>query len=84
MKIYEREVELRKFLATRFKRDLSELSLDASLSDELGLDSLDGLELIAEIEDRFDLYFTPDHIAQPRTLRNILEAVSASAWRQAS
>ena len=84
MALYEQDTELRTFLTTKFERDLSVISLDASLSNELGLDSLDGLELMAEIEERFDLYFTPDHISQPRTLRNILEACATSAQRQAS
>jgi acyl carrier protein len=84
MNTYSYETELRAFLTAKFRQDLSAVPLDGSLSDKLALDSLDGLELMAEIEDRFDLYFTDEQISQPRTLRNILEAFNAPAWRHAS
>ena len=84
MDSYAHDADLRDFLATRYDRDLSALPLDASLADELGFDSLDSLEVMGAIEDRFDAYFTPEQLSQTRTLRNILEALDAAAWRQAS
>lgn len=84
MNTHSQETELRAFLATKFEQDLSALPLDISLSDALGLDSLDGLEMMAEIEDRFDQYFTEEQISEPRTLRSILEAIDTPSMRQAS
>lgn len=81
---HSHEPELRAFLSMKFGQDLSAFPLEDSLLDALGLDSLAGLELMADIEDEFDLYFTDEQISRPRTLGNILEALDASAWRAAS
>lgn len=78
------EAELRTFLAAHFDQDLAALPLDTSLDEALGLDSLDGLELMAEIEEHFDVCFPPEDVNAPRTLGNILEALDASSWRKAS
>lgn len=82
--LYPHEAELRTFLGQRFETDLSALPLDASLTEKMDLDSLAGLELMAEIEDEFGVYFTEEHLSEQRTLRHILEALSALGWRAAS
>jgi|SaaInl4_150m_RNA_FD_contig_21_1516141_length_898_multi_9_in_0_out_0_2 acyl carrier protein len=84
MVLYSHETQLRDFLSTRFALDMSDTPLDEPLVETLALDSLAGLELMVEIEVQFNVYFTEDHLAQDRTLRNILEALDGLSWRAAS
>jgi acyl carrier protein len=81
---HSHDTDLRKFLTSKFDRDMSEINLDASLIEELQLDSLAGLELMAEIENKFDVYFSAEHLSELRTLGNILEALDELTWRAAS
>ncbi len=78
------EDDLRTLIARKLHADMSQIGLDAPLIDTLGIDSLTGLELMAWAEEHFDVYFSDDHIAQPRTLANILAALDDLEVRKAS
>jgi acyl carrier protein len=53
-----------------------EISSDASLED-LGIDSLNGLRLVAEVEKRYDINIPDDAIGKIRTIPEIFALVDA-------
>ena len=54
---------------------IAEMRPDQSLSDDLGLDSLDLLDLIYAIEVKFDVKVPDDHINRIRTLGDVNDSV---------
>ena len=69
------EVDLRGIAEGKLNCDMSRVGLDEPLIETAGVDSLAGLELMAEVEAHFDVCFRDDHIARPLTLANILTAL---------
>ena len=72
---HRHEADLRDITSRKLSCDMTRVGLHEPLKDATGMDSLTGLELMAAVETRFDVYFRDDHIAQPRTLANILAAL---------
>ncbi len=83
MDIHRGESELRSAIAAYSKRDVSHLSLDDDLVEVLNIDSLNGLELLAAVEERFDVTFPDEQISELRTLRRLLGALDASKGARA-
>jgi acyl carrier protein len=54
-----------------------EPTLDSDLVSDLGLDSLQVLEVIAELEDRFDISIPLNDMPATRTVGQVVEQVSA-------
>ena len=54
-----------------------EISLDAHLANDLGLDSLDAVELILELENIFAITIPDEAVEQIQTVRQAIEAVKA-------
>ena len=55
--------------------DKSEVTIDASISEDLGADSLDAVELVMAIEEEFDISVS-DEVAQKfSTVREIVEFI---------
>jgi acyl carrier protein len=48
--------------------------LDVSL-DDLGLDSVEKLDLVMDLEDRFDLVFTTSEVIKCRTVDEVVECI---------
>jgi len=59
------------------------LTLDSRLDEDLGLDSLSRMELLARVEAAFALRLSESIIAQAETLRDLLRALRAAAGGQA-
>ncbi len=76
----DRDVEqrLRAVLGEMSYQDLSRTDLDADLVQELGLDSLAALRLLAVVEKRFDLRFPDERLAAFRTLRQMRDFIARS------
>lgn len=66
------EMEIRATLAQLTDQDTSDIPTDRDLGDALGLDSLGKLELLAEVEDRFDLLFDDVDMTQAKTIDGII------------
>lgn len=59
----------------KFKKiDPSEITIDTTF-DELGLDSLDGLNLIFELEEEFDINVPDDQLQNMKGVRQTIEGV---------
>jgi acyl carrier protein len=73
--------EVRAAVAEHLEVDGERLTEQTSLSEDLGLDSLAGIELATALEDRFSLRITDDELAALRTYgdleRLVLRKVAA-------
>jgi acyl carrier protein len=73
--------EVRAAVAEHLQIERDSLTDGSSLSDDLGLDSLAGIELATALEDRFSMRITDDELAALRTYgdleRLVLRKVAA-------
>jgi acyl carrier protein len=68
---------VRNAMAERLGLDLDRLTDGASLTDDLGVDSLDMIEAVASIETEFDVIISLDEQASWRTVGDVIRAVEA-------
>ena len=64
---------VRDALAQQFVIDPETITMDTSLIDDLGADSLDVVELIMSLEDLFGISITDEDAAQLDTVRKIVD-----------
>ena len=64
---------VRDALAQQFEVDPETITLDTSLIDDLGADSLDVVELIMSLEDMYGISITDEDAAQLYTVRRIVD-----------
>ena len=64
---------VRDALAKQFEIDPETITMDTSIVDDLGADSLDVVELIMSREDMFGISISDDDAAQLDTVRRIVE-----------
>ena len=57
--------------------DNCNVTLDANFQDDLGLDSLDALEIQVEAEREFDIVIPDDTIEHARTVREAIDLIMA-------
>ncbi len=53
------------------------ITMDASLIDDLGADSLDAVELCMSIEEEFDITIPEDKISDLKTVKDIVDFVES-------
>ncbi len=64
-------------LADEFELDLNDLRDDANLYEDLGLDSLDAVDMVVALEKEFGLKFTDEEaLRSVRTMHDLYELVS--------
>ena len=61
------------------KRDLSSLAADDDLVETLGIDSMQGLQILAGVEKRFDVRLPDRELIEMRTVGRIVPAVRRAA-----
>lgn len=71
--------EVTAIVARATERPADELTPDADLRAELGIDSLLGLQIVAMIEKRFDFEVPDDQLDQFTTIREIATGVRTHA-----
>jgi acyl carrier protein len=66
--------EIIEIVATIAEREASEMDLSSRLED-LGIDSLDGLRIVAEVEQRYGVTIDEREMSRIRSIPDILEAM---------
>ncbi len=75
--MYERIVEM---ICDQFGMEASEISEDTAFIDDLGIDSLDVVELVMEVENEFGLSEIPEEeLKKMVTVHDLVEYVTAHA-----
>lgn len=64
---------VRDALAQQFEVDPDSITMDTSLIDDLGADSLDVVELIMSLEDIFGISISDEEAAQLNTVQKIVD-----------
>ena len=63
-------------LADAVSLDESEITPDMSISEDLGIDSLDLVDIAMALEDEFDIMVSDDELASLKTVRDIVSYIS--------
>jgi acyl carrier protein len=69
------EAEVRALIGAVARQDTSAVGSDDDLVEQLGIDSLQGLEILAGVEKRFDIRLPDEDLIDLRTIGRIAEAV---------
>ncbi len=72
------EASIRETVAQFIGRDLGQLSETADFSEDLGLDSLDSLELMAVVEKEFDVVLSDEELSSVSNLRDLIRALAVA------
>jgi acyl carrier protein len=57
--------------------DADEIAMETSLTDDLGADSLDAVELNMALEEEFDIKIPDEALAELKTVKDIVEYIEA-------
>ena len=71
------EQHLNKILVEQFDVDPAKLSLEANLIDDLGIDSIDAVDLLVYLKDFTGIRIPPDEFKSVRTLGDVVSVVQA-------
>lgn len=69
--------EIKDLLVEAANVDRNKIEESSSLKDDLGIDSLDAVEIVLEIETRFDIKVSDEEIAKLNTVKDIIDLVES-------
>lgn len=69
--------QVKKILVESANVDEAKITLDAKLKEDLGIDSLDAVELVLDLETVFDIKIEDDEIASLTTVNDICKLVES-------
>ncbi len=75
MRLTSMEQEIRRIVATKAARDPACIGRHDDFEEDLGLDSLDRLDLLADVEDTFGVRISEDQLSAVRNLDGLLKAM---------
>ena len=67
--------KVQKILAEQLELDADEITLDSSLVEDLGIDSLDFVDIVMSLEDEFDTEFPEEDMAGIKTGGDIVKYI---------
>ncbi len=76
------EASIRMTVAQFIGQDLGQVSETADFSEDLGMDSLDRLELMAAVEKEYDVTLSDEELSSVSNMRELIRALAA-AWAAA-
>ncbi len=76
MAVFEK---LREILSDSLDLDPEQITLESSLTEDLGADSLDVVDLVMSIEDEFGVEFPDDAVEQVKTVGDVVDYIEAHA-----
>lgn len=65
-------------LVDQFDVEEASVSMDANLYEELEIDSIDAVDLLVQLKELTGLKIAPETFKEVRTIRDVLNAISAS------
>ncbi len=72
-------VELRQLLVELFELDPESIKLETNLYEELDIDSIDAVDLLASLKGKTGLRLSPEKFREVRTINDIVEKVCEHA-----
>jgi acyl carrier protein len=75
------EARIRAIVAEASRRDLDSIGPNDDLVEQLGLDSLGALHILAALEKKLGVRFPDERLSELRTLRSLEEAVAGLLGR---
>ena len=70
------EAQVREIIAAISRQDLASVRIDDNLVEVLGVDSLQGLQILAAVEKRFGIRLPDEELIRMRTIDAIVAAVA--------
>ena len=67
--------KVQKILAEQLELDADEITMDSSLVEDLGIDSLDFVDIVMSLEDEFDTEFPVEDMAGIKTVGDIVKYI---------
>lgn len=71
--------KVRKIIAKELNLNEDDITLESKLSEDLGADSLDAVELIMAIEDEFGIQVSDEAAQKIRTVKDIVDYLDGKA-----
>ena len=71
--------KVREIVVETLNCDMEDVTMEASLAEDLNADSLDAVELNLALEDAFGISIPDEDLEQMKTVRSIVEYVEAHA-----
>ncbi|MGM9971092.1 MAG: acyl carrier protein [Anaeroplasmataceae bacterium] len=65
--------QVKEVLVSTTNIDENLITLEASLKDDLGIDSLDSVEIVLELESKFDVKISDEELASMKTVNDIVK-----------
>lgn len=73
--------KITKILVDTASVDAAKVKEEASLKDDLGIDSLDSVEMVLELESEFDIKIEDEEIAKLVTVGDVVNLINQKAAR---
>lgn len=71
------EERVREIIAEQLGVDLETVQLDKSLTEDLGADSLDIVDLVMAFEDEFGVKISDQDLSKIKTVKDVVEAIKS-------
>jgi len=69
-------LQVEKILADKLNVDPQKIGLDSQLINDLGMDSFGSIEVVFELEEKFDLKIPDQDIVQAKTVKDIIDYIA--------
>ena len=71
--------KVKEIIVDQLDADENDVTQDASITDDLGADSLDVVDLVMSIEEEFDIEIPDEEVANMKTVGDIVKYIEANA-----
>ena len=71
--------KVKEIIVDQLDADENDVTQDASITDDLGADSLDVVDLVMSIEEEFDIEVPDEEVANMKTVGDIVKYIEANA-----
>ena len=76
------EAQVKEIIMNKLGVEMEQITLDASFIEDLGADSLDTVELVMELEDKFNIEIPDSDAEKIRTVRDSIEYLSKNVTEE--